>query len=250
MPVADWVKELTESIVGGTPFDIGELVTLPDGRQIKIVAGQFWGEDGVSNHWSWQEVLPGGTLAETVESGYGWSTEKSRSTIRSTDDIPMPSNDEQFEAGRLRAIMALCNKPAGVTAEEWLLMSKNGPEQSTGELLDFLAGYASVIQAVTPERPPQPQIGFPLNDVAEIRLNFGDADFWMPVKGPETGKPTQLFAPEHIGIKVTKPEILVPKFLYYLFEHQYNEGLFRSIPEDTGLTPEMLENIRFAPRQD
>ena len=70
--VAPWVKAMTESVIGGPPFAIGDVVKHPDGRTVKIISGQFWGEHGLSNHWSWKEVFPDGKLSETVEHGYGW----------------------------------------------------------------------------------------------------------------------------------------------------------------------------------
>lgn len=70
--VEQWVKELTEEVFGSAPFAVGEVVPHPSGRQVKIISGQYWADDGFSNHWRWQEVLPNGDLAETVEHGYGW----------------------------------------------------------------------------------------------------------------------------------------------------------------------------------
>jgi hypothetical protein len=74
MPVAPWVKELTEKCLGGPPFKIGDRVRHPDGRLVEITAGQYWGEYGLSNFWSWREVLPTGGLGPEEE-GYGWKVE-------------------------------------------------------------------------------------------------------------------------------------------------------------------------------
>lgn len=71
MTVAAWVKGMTEDVLGGAPFKIGDTVTHPDGRQVKIVGGQYWGEHGLSNFWDWQEVLSDGKLGKK-ECGYGW----------------------------------------------------------------------------------------------------------------------------------------------------------------------------------
>lgn len=70
--ISPWVRELTESIYGPS-LAIGQSVMHPDGRQVRIIRGQFWGEFGLSNWWQWKEVLPNGSLAKTVESGYGWT---------------------------------------------------------------------------------------------------------------------------------------------------------------------------------
>lgn len=74
MSVRQWVKDMTEDVMGGPPFKVGDRVKHPSGRTVEIVSGQYWGEHGLSNHWSWREVLPEGGLAEKVESGYGWDS--------------------------------------------------------------------------------------------------------------------------------------------------------------------------------
>lgn len=73
MSVQSWVKNLTEEVIGGPPFAIGDVVKHPSGRNVKIVEGRYWGEHGLSNFWSWREVLKNGELGPK-ESGYGWST--------------------------------------------------------------------------------------------------------------------------------------------------------------------------------
>jgi hypothetical protein len=74
MAVAGWVKDLTEGVLGGPPFKIGDVVKHPDGRTVQITDGQFWGAHGLSNFWYWREVRSDGSLDPVVESGsgYGW----------------------------------------------------------------------------------------------------------------------------------------------------------------------------------
>lgn len=67
---------ITESVIGGAPFKVGDTVRHPDGRMVRIISGQWWGTYGLSNHWSWQEVLPNGKLSSKVEHGYGWSVKQ------------------------------------------------------------------------------------------------------------------------------------------------------------------------------
>lgn len=76
MPVAPWAKELTEEVMGGPPFAVGDQVKHPDGRTVQITSGQYWGEHGLSNFWYWREVLPDGSLSPTEEHGYGWRVEE------------------------------------------------------------------------------------------------------------------------------------------------------------------------------
>lgn len=68
--VENWVKEIVEDEWKPT-LEIGKVVKHPDGRAVKIIDGQFWGTDGVSNFWYWKEVKKDGTLGIT-EHGYGW----------------------------------------------------------------------------------------------------------------------------------------------------------------------------------
>lgn len=72
--VEQWIKDLTESILGSAPFAVGDIVKHPDGRTVKITSGQYWGTHGISNFWYWREVLPNGELGPE-EHGYGWRTE-------------------------------------------------------------------------------------------------------------------------------------------------------------------------------
>ena len=56
-------------------YEIGKLYMYHPGEKkrpylVKLVGGMFWGEHGLSNHWSWKKVLPGGKLGNE-ECGYG-----------------------------------------------------------------------------------------------------------------------------------------------------------------------------------
>lgn len=74
--VAAWVKSMTEEVLGGPPFKAGDVVLHPEGYKVQIMGGQYWGEHGLSNWWSWRRVLEDGKLSDKVESGYGWAPEK------------------------------------------------------------------------------------------------------------------------------------------------------------------------------
>lgn len=69
--VLQWVKDMTENVMGPEPFKVGDIVQHPSGRTVKIASGQYWGERGLSNFWYWNEVLPNGELGPE-EHGYGW----------------------------------------------------------------------------------------------------------------------------------------------------------------------------------
>lgn len=70
--VEKWVIDIVEKYNGPAPFKIGDTVKHPDGRTIRIVGGQYWGEYGISNFWYWREVFPDGSISQTDECGYGW----------------------------------------------------------------------------------------------------------------------------------------------------------------------------------
>jgi len=63
--VEDWVRELTESVVGGPPVEIGKRYTHPQYGEIEITSGQYWGTHGLSNFWYW-------TVIETGETKHGY----------------------------------------------------------------------------------------------------------------------------------------------------------------------------------
>jgi len=69
--VEQWVKDIVEEVGGPSQMEIGKELRHPDGRTVRIVSGRFWGERGVSNWWTWREVLGNGELGPE-ESGYGW----------------------------------------------------------------------------------------------------------------------------------------------------------------------------------
>ena len=66
MAVEDWVRELTESVIGGSPLRVGARYLHPEDGLIEITAGQYWGERGLSNFWHWVIIATG-----EERSGYG-----------------------------------------------------------------------------------------------------------------------------------------------------------------------------------
>lgn len=80
-----------------------------------------------------------------------------------------------------------------------------------------------------------------LGDLCTFAKNLDDADFWLTARGPEVGKPLERPAPGAIGVKVTRTDVLLPRYLYYVLLHQYQQGVFRSVDI---LTPAMLAAIQ------
>lgn len=57
--VEEWVKELTESVIGGSPVEVGQHYVHPEQGEIQIESGQYWGRHGISNFWTWTIVATG-----------------------------------------------------------------------------------------------------------------------------------------------------------------------------------------------
>ena len=71
--------------------------------------------------------------------------------------------------------------------------------------------------------------GVRLKDLATVKTNFPDADFWLQRKGSDksVGTPTKEYSPENIGIKVTATDVLDSRYLYYMMQHIHNTGYWR-----------------------
>ena len=74
-----------------------------------------------------------------------------------------------------------------------------------------------------------------LCNVATISTNMKDADFWIVRRGSlkTVGQPTDQFNPEHIGIKVTRTDLLLPRYLYYCFVHLHSSGVWEPLANGT-----------------
>ena len=74
-----------------------------------------------------------------------------------------------------------------------------------------------------------------LFNIAQVKVNFPDADFWIVRKGSDSsiGKPTRAFSSEYIGIKITKKEVIIPDYLFYAITHLHNVGYFKRIAKGT-----------------
>ena len=68
-----------------------------------------------------------------------------------------------------------------------------------------------------------------LKDLATIKTNFPEADFWLQRKGSvkTIGTPTKSFSPENIGIKVAALDVIDPGYLYYMMMHIHNTGYWQ-----------------------
>lgn len=93
-----------------------------------------------------------------------------------------------------------------------------------------------------------------LGDVATIKTNFPDADFWLVRRGSlkSCGSPSREFNPEHIGIKVIRTDILLPDYLYYcmMWLHQSKVWEARATGSLSlvNITISDVRNIELSPR--
>ncbi len=74
-----------------------------------------------------------------------------------------------------------------------------------------------------------------LKDLCDVKTDFPDADFWITRKGDidSVGKPTKEFDPEKIGVKVVRTDLLLPDYLYYVFEFLVMNGSFATMASGT-----------------
>jgi hypothetical protein len=61
MAVSQWVRDLTEDVLGGPPVRVGGRYLHPVHGLIEVTSGQYWGTHGLSNHWYWTVVATGET---------------------------------------------------------------------------------------------------------------------------------------------------------------------------------------------
>lgn len=64
-------NEIIEELKKEQRFDVGDRMRHEDNRIVEVVRGQYWGEHGLSNHWTYREILPDGGLGPE-EHGYGY----------------------------------------------------------------------------------------------------------------------------------------------------------------------------------
>jgi hypothetical protein len=81
-----------------------------------------------------------------------------------------------------------------------------------------------------------------LGHLVKVGTKMEDADFWMHRRHSidKVGHPTKEYNPEHWGVKVKRPDVLDPRYAYYMMQHLANSGYFRQFA--TGNTN--LVNIR------
>jgi hypothetical protein len=89
-----------------------------------------------------------------------------------------------------------------------------------------------------------------LSEAAVIKVDFEGADFWLirTHDVAHVGQPVRIYMKDYIGIKVVRTDIIVPDYLYYVFMHLHNSGVFK--PNAYGTTKRVhirVEDIKNIP---
>lgn len=85
-----------------------------------------------------------------------------------------------------------------------------------------------------------------LGEVCTIKKNDPDADFWLKSSGNEKniGKPHKKFDPNDFGIKVTRTDILVSGYLYYVFEWLQTQGKLNQLANGSAIRTLDAETLK------
>jgi len=86
-----------------------------------------------------------------------------------------------------------------------------------------------------------------LKDVAKISINMKNADFWVTRKGtPDNiGGVSKEFNKDSFGIKVTRPDIIDPDYLYYAMMNIHQQGHYKNLGSGTTkLVSIKIDNIK------
>lgn len=94
-----------------------------------------------------------------------------------------------------------------------------------------------------------------LGDLITVKLKDEDADFWVVRRGSlETvGKPVREYNPEHYGIKVTRTDLMLPDYLFYMLHYIHMQGVFKRVAKGTlklvNITADQLKAIPIGQKQ-
>ena len=74
-----------------------------------------------------------------------------------------------------------------------------------------------------------------LKQIVNLSVDNPNADFWIVRRGNarQVGRPTREYSPEHIGVTVTRPDLVLPDYLYYVFEYLANQGKIAELSHGT-----------------
>ena len=74
-----------------------------------------------------------------------------------------------------------------------------------------------------------------LGDLISIKIDDPNADLWVIRRGSidRVGKPQRTYSKEAFGVTVTRPDLLMPEYLYYMLEHLWLQGLWKRMARGT-----------------
>lgn len=75
-----------------------------------------------------------------------------------------------------------------------------------------------------------------LKDIAEIKTNFEEADFWLVRRGSaiKVGKSVEDFHPEHIGIRFNS-QLVFARYFFYVMQQYHSQGVFEKMAKGSFL---------------
>ncbi len=89
-----------------------------------------------------------------------------------------------------------------------------------------------------------------LKHIVNLSLGNPGADFWIVRRGNanQVGRPTREYSPEHIGVSVTRPDLVLADYLFYVFEFMANNGVFTQLAQGTtGLKSISVKDLKNIP---
>ena len=89
-----------------------------------------------------------------------------------------------------------------------------------------------------------------LKQIVDLKVNDPDANFWLIRKGSanKVGRPTREYSSEHIGVSVTRPDLVLADYLFYVFEFMANNGVFTQLAQGTtGLKSISVKDLKNIP---
>lgn len=75
-----------------------------------------------------------------------------------------------------------------------------------------------------------------LKTFLDFKLNNPEAGFWIIRRGnSETvGTTTREFSPDHIGVTITRPDLVLPDFMFYYMDYLAKVGALTSVSSGNG----------------
>jgi len=75
-----------------------------------------------------------------------------------------------------------------------------------------------------------------LKTFLDFKLNNPEAGFWIIRRGNSeiVGTTTREFSPDHIGVTITRPDLVLPDFMFYYMDYLAKVGALTSVSSGNG----------------